>query len=194
MKPLPTLSAICLILLAGVQAGAGDVFDAPGLRWSAGRANPGQAFSWKRHITFRRVTLSELTVAGAANPAASGQAISMGHLQGSVGTLDLPTVTTTVLRTVPSLWRLRVPVADEASAIDVAYEVEGANGHRDYLSHRDRPSSEIRVTAQPIPPMVIEHKDNFAFVEGGVTLYLDVANASAAGKYSGILTVTVHQL
>jgi len=194
MKLRTTVSIVCLTLLAAVYANAGDVRDAIRSGDGFGRFVPGPVFSWERNFSLDRVTVQELVLSGSLKSSSSGLAVSMGaYNRGSAG-FDVPPVATTLVRSIPSLWRVQIPTAEDADAIDVTYEVEGANGHRNSLSNEMCEDSEISVTAQPLAPIVTDYGHGSTTIEGGVVLYLDIANARSAGRYSGTVTVAIHHL
>jgi hypothetical protein len=41
---------------------------------------------------------------------------------------------------------------------------------------------------------VSERGQHWSFIEGDVVLHLDINSAQTAGRYSGTMTITVHQL
>jgi hypothetical protein len=80
----------------------------------------------------------------------------------------------------------------EAGAVDVGYELVGANGHEGALSHVSRPDSEIHVLIEPGLPELRDEGPEGPVLEGGAVLRLRIEGAHVAGRYSGTLIVTVN--
>lgn len=102
----------------------------------------------------------------------------------------------TIVRTVPNLWQLKIGRLNkgngvEPGAVDVSYEVVGANGTRDRFSHVDHSSEEISVEIVPTEPFSFIRGNN-QIIEAGASFHLQLGTARAAGLYRGALTVTVH--
>jgi hypothetical protein len=196
MKHRPTKRLSSLIILTIVQAATvfagGLPSDPSGWDWSQWNTK----LTWKRHITLKKITVSEITGSAASKHKhnLSSIALATANGYGVNPTLDLGSFSATVVRTVQSLWRLRVPSSTSGDDLDVSYEVIGANGHRGCLNNEDRPSSEILVTVHPTAPLVTQRGKHWAFVEGSVVLNLDISSARNAGRYSGTIIVTIHQL
>ncbi|MCD4749136.1 MAG: hypothetical protein K8R59_07165 [Thermoanaerobaculales bacterium] len=194
MKPRLTIIILCMALPVAVQVSAEDVFGAIGSRVSRGRAGSGPGFTWQRDVKLDRITLRELLPSRSGNSSTAELALNMGAWREGASICDVSPVTTTLMRTIPSLWRMKISNAEDNGALDVSYEIKGANGRHGILSNDGRSDSEIRVATQPLAPIITEYGDGSNIVEGGVVLYLDIANARSAGRYSGTITVTVHHL
>ena len=102
--------------------------------------------------------------------------------------------TSRVKRPVPSIWGIYVLPGVNPESLIVTYEMNAENGTPGRLNLVGDLDSEIRVQIVPIRPVVVERLRDVILIEGGVVMDLDVTEAQKAGKYSGVLTVSIHQL
>ncbi len=109
-----------------------------------------------------------------------------------------------VVRVLPDAWQAWLPSDWSPNAMNVTYELQGDSGETRVLSHSEDPRARIYVQLEPLPtstlarevisrsaeedPLVLQQ------VGGGLRLTLDLRDASRAGRYSGILQITLSQL
>jgi len=146
----------------------------------------GGLFTIKQRVRLEPVTAMEIT-GGKSRMAVSGG--DFGHGRTGNHALNLRR---TVSRKVPDLWRLRLPVETRLYALDVNYELVGANGLPSRLCNPGKRGSEIKVLIDEIPPRVISRESHSTLIEGGMVMHLKLDSVRAAGKYSGTLTVVVN--
>ncbi|MBD0308677.1 MAG: hypothetical protein ICV80_11285 [Microcoleus sp. T1-bin1] len=102
-----------------------------------------------------------------------------------------PQINSQLIRSLPSLWQMRVPANRPSQSVSVSYDLIAANGRSNSLSNPDYPNSEIKVALQPLPPIRASRENNFDIIEGGVEFKLNLERAEVAGEYQGTLRVTV---
>ena len=140
------------------------------------------------HLTLDAISAAELTQGrGSALPEA-------GVWRGSASAFDLSPILLRVTRLAPSLWRMRLADASYPGAIDVRYEVFGADGSPGRLTHVEHPEDGMGVIIEPTQPEVIFEDNQGAVVEGGAALQLLLEEARHAGTYTGTVVVTVNNL
>lgn len=144
-------------------------------------------FTIKPRVHLEPVTAIELT-GGRNQPA-----ISAGDYRPGGGSFNSWNLLTTVSRSVPELWRMRIPAETSLFALDVNYELVGANGRSSCLGNLEKIGSEIKVAIDEIPPRIIGREAHSMVVEGGMMMHLKLDTARSAGTYSGTLTVVVNQ-
>ncbi len=144
-------------------------------------------FTIKPRVHLEPVTAIELT--GGRNQ----QALSVGDFHHGGGSFNSLNLLTTVSRSVPELWRMRLPVETMLFALDVSYELVGANGRSSCLGSLEKNDSEIKVVIDDIPPRIIGREKHSMVVEGGMVMHLRLDTARSTGTYSGTLTVVVNQ-
>ena len=103
----------------------------------------------------------------------------------------MPRVETEIVRSVGSVWRMRLPDEPSLHTLDVRYEVVGNDGRHHVLTAENDIESTIGVRVQPVPPAVVRSDLESTIIEGGLILYLDLAGVRTAGRYSGTITVTL---
>ena len=123
--------------------------------------------------------------------AAGDQAASMGTWRPGGRVPDQRMGDQRVVRHVPFVWRMHVPDEELIGAMAVRYDVTAPDGRTNTLSALDGSDSEIRMIVRSTPPVVVTRDSDGAVVEGGLTLYLDLAQVRSAGTYTGTLTVTI---
>lgn len=143
-------------------------------------------FSIKPRVLLDPVTARELTGCD-RNQALAARDFRLGG--GAFNAIDLRR---TVLRSVADLWRLRLPPEARLFALDVTYELVGADGRASRLSSLGKDKSEIEVVIDEIPPRVIGRDAASVVIEGGMIMRLQLEGARSAGTYSGTLTVVVN--
>ncbi len=116
---------------------------------------------------------------------------SMGGWAPGVALASNTRVETQIVRSVPSVWRMRLRGEEALPTIDVRYNMRGLDGRQDLLTHRDGSDSAIHVRVLAIPPELATRDVDGTVIEGGLMLYLDLAEVRSAGTYSGTLTVTL---
>jgi hypothetical protein len=182
-----TLVVLLLLLCATVSAGPrGRLASFKGGKQTAGRGNAFGIFSIKPRVLLEPVTAAEITGMD------KGQAVSCGGFQFGNDGIHSLNLRSMVSRKVSELWRLRMPVDARLYALDVSYELVGANGRSSRLCNLDKSESEIKVQIDDIPPRVVGREANSMLIEGGMVMHLQLEGARAAGKYSGTLTVVVN--
>ena len=102
-----------------------------------------------------------------------------------------PQINSQLIRSIPSLWEMRMPTDRLPQSVSVSYDLTAANGHSNALSNPDYPNSEIKVTLQSLPPIRVSRENNFDIIEGGVEFKLNLERAEVAGEHQGTLRVTV---
>ncbi|MEG4917906.1 hypothetical protein [Microcoleus sp. B7-D4] len=102
-----------------------------------------------------------------------------------------PQINTQLIRSLPSLWQMRVPANRPLQSVSVSYDLIAANGRSNSLSNPEHPNSEIKVALQALPPIRVSRENNFDIIEGGVELRLNLERAEVAGAYQGTLRITV---
>ncbi|MEG3972061.1 MULTISPECIES: hypothetical protein [unclassified Microcoleus] len=102
-----------------------------------------------------------------------------------------PQINSQLIRSLPSLWQMRVPANRPLQSVSVSYDLIAGNGRSNSLSNPEHPNSEIKVTLQPLPPIRVSRENNFDIIEGGVEFRLNLERAEVAGAYQGTLRVTV---
>jgi hypothetical protein len=60
-----------------------------------------------------------------------------------------------IRRTIPSLWHIRIPTSIRPDSLNIDYTLISCSGKANYLSHSDKPTSEIRVSIEPTTPRII---------------------------------------
>ncbi|MEG3936369.1 hypothetical protein QT990_34840 [Microcoleus sp. T3_B1] len=102
-----------------------------------------------------------------------------------------PQINTQLIRSLPSLWQMRVPANRPLQSVSVSYDLIAANGRSNSLSNPEHPNSEIKVSLQPLPPIRVSRENNFDMIEGGAEFRLNLERAEVGGEYQGTLRVTV---
>jgi hypothetical protein len=146
----------------------------------------GGIFSLKPRVLLEPVTAMELT--GCNNR----QALPGGDFRIGAAAFHSMDLRSTVMRSVPELWRLRIPQDARLYALDVSYELVGANGRSSRLCSLNKSGSEIKVIIDEIPPRVVGRDAHSTVIEGGMVMHLQLELARSAGTYSGTLTVVVN--
>lgn len=135
------------------------------------------------HVDVEPIRAGDLLPAG-------GATISFDGARGAVAGLR-----TRVLRRLDGLWRFDVPAERTTdAALQVEYELRGADGRRDALSLPDADGAWIPVRLQPVGPRLLRSWNGRSWLEGGVILDLDLEDVRHAGTYRGTLFVTVSRL
>lgn len=98
-----------------------------------------------------------------------------------------------IVRDLPDIWRVVQPPPHGNGAIQVDYELRGANGVADQLSMPGAPGSVILVQLEHLPS-TRQSNGNEVVTRGGVRFLMDVNQALRAGPYEGTLTVIVNRL
>lgn len=150
------------------------------------RGNTCGVFTIKPRILLQPVTALELTGCD------KQQALPEGKFRAGTNAFHPMDMRSTVLRSVPGLWRLRMPPDVKLYALDVSYELVGANGRSSCLCNLNKTDSEIKVVIDKIQPRVIGREANSTVIEGGMVMHLKLEKARSAGTYSGTLTVVVN--
>lgn len=119
------------------------------------------------------------------------QARSLGTWTSGTAQLGMPRVETEIVRSVPAVWRMRLPDEPSLHTLDVRYTVVGNDGRQHVLTADHDTGSTIGVRAVPVPPAVVQADLEGTIIEGGLILYLDLAEVRTAGRYSGTITVTL---
>lgn len=158
---------------------------------SQGRQSPGQRNSCgiltiKPRVLLEPVTVKELI--GGDVP----QALPDGDFRFGSGGFHSLNLRGLVSRKIPGLWRLRMPQEAKLYALDVSYELMGANGRSSRLCNLDKSESEIKVIIDEIPPRVVGREAHSTLIEGGMVMHLQLEAVRSAGTYSGTLTVVVN--
>jgi len=143
-------------------------------------------FSIKPRLLLDPVTAQELTGCG------RNEALAGGDFRFGGAAFRALNLRHEVTRTVADLWRLRLPPEARLFALDVSYELVGANGRASRLCSPGKNESEIKVVIDEIPPRVIGRETSSVVIEGGMTMRLQLESVRSAGKYSGTLTVVVN--
>ncbi len=143
-------------------------------------------FSIKPRVHLEPVTAIDLTGGH------KQQAVDAGDYRVGGGAFNSLNMFTAVSRSVPELWRLRMPVETRLFALDVSYELVGANGRSSCLGSPEKNDSEIKVVIDEIPPRIIGREEHSVLFEGGMVMHLKLDEVRASGKYSGTLTVVVN--
>ncbi len=144
-------------------------------------------FSIKPRVHLEPVTAIELAGGNGRQALPSGAYRSGGGVFKSLG------VHTSVSRSVPELWRMRMPLDTRLFALDVSYELVGANGRSSCLGSLEEKGSEIKVIIDKIPSRIIGREAHSMVIEGGMVIHMKMDTVRSAGKYSGTLTVVVNQ-
>jgi len=98
---------------------------------------------------------------------------------------------TQVVRSIPTVWSMRLDDLDSIAELDVRCDVTGADGQAGALTNTTDPASMIRVWVRPLAPRVVAGATADVIVEGGVVLDMDLRDVRTAGPHVGTLTVTV---
>lgn len=181
-------AALLLILLGTASALAG------GPRPAARTLEPGDLptrpgeVRVAAHLTLDAISAAELT------QGRGSAALDMGVWRGAGSTFDVSPIVLQLTRLVPSIWQMRVADTTYPGAIDVRYEVFGADGSLGRLTHVEHPEDALRVIIEPTQPEVIFSDDQGTVVEGGAALQLLLDEARYAGTYTGTVVVTVNNL
>ena len=138
-------------------------------------------------VRLEAVTVDELSYGRGTGP------IDLGRWRGPGSTVDLPPIRLEVRRQVPTLWRLRLADQTGLADLDVRVELVAINGHRDRLSHLERPRAEIAANVEPLAPVVVDRDATSVVIEGGLDLTLGLDETRFAGNYAGTLTVTINR-
>lgn len=186
---MPAVLVVLLVLcgsLAAVAGPRGSLVHFTREGRPQGHGVLGGLFTIKQRVNLEPVTAMEIT-GGKSRMSVSGG--DFGHGRTGHDSLSLRR---TVSRKVPDLWRLRLPVETRLYALDVSYELVGANGLPSRLCNLGKRDSEIKVHIDEIPPRVISREAHSTLIEGGMVMHLQLDTARAAGTYSGTLTVVVN--
>jgi hypothetical protein len=140
------------------------------------------------HLTLDAISVAELTQGRGT------LAVDMGVWRGSGSGFDVSPILLRVTRRVPSIWQMRVADTIHPGAIDVRYEVFGADGSPGRLTHVEHPEDGLGVIIEPTQPEVVVSDDQGMVVEGGASLQLLLDEARYAGTYTGTVLVTVNNL
>jgi hypothetical protein len=135
-------------------------------------------------ISLPPVTLAELLPAGRS-------AVCLGQWSGGQPIRDDGGARTRIVRRLPAVWRMRLARGQEPDRLDVQYQIDALGGQPGRLVSTESPESEVRVELRPIPPLVVSDDAEGTVLEGGVVLYMDLEAVRSAGRYSGMLTVTL---
>ncbi|BAY41186.1 hypothetical protein NIES2111_55780 [Nostoc sp. NIES-2111] len=105
-----------------------------------------------------------------------------------------PRFSTVIIRELPALWQMRVPV-EQLGNLYATYEIRAENGRGNAVSNAQRSDSAVQVLLEPLPIIEIsrDQNSNTALIQGGVRLKMDVSSIGAAGAYAGDMTVTINQ-
>ncbi|MBD2523585.1 hypothetical protein [Nostoc sp. FACHB-133] len=108
--------------------------------------------------------------------------------------LTPPRFNTVIIRELPALWQMRVPV-EQVGLLYATYEIRGENGRRNAVSNEQRSDSAAQVLLEPLPIIEIsrDQNTNTALIQGGVRLKIDISSTEFAGAYAGDVTVTLNQ-
>lgn len=136
------------------------------------------------HLSLEAVSANEITY----GPPAS--TVDMGRWDTRSPSHQIVPVRMQVTRSIPAVWRVRLANTHKPTAMDVRYEVFGANGAPRRLTHIHHPEAELGVVVEPIHPRVIESDDAGAVLEGGFVLQLSLDRTRYAGEYSGTVVVS----
>ncbi len=154
--------------------------------------------SLTRSIALTAVSMAEVLGMAGGSPgsrsaaAVAGASVSLGAWSPTrtARTSGFPKAPV-IRRSVQDAWQLRVDSAQRRRQhFDVAYQLRGANGRSDRLSHAGYRDSEIGVRLESITPTVVSTDGDYDVLQGGVMFYLDLAGIRRAGSYQGTLTVT----
>jgi hypothetical protein len=140
------------------------------------------------HLTLDAISAAELTQG--RGPAFS----EAGVWRGSGSAFDASPILLRVTRLVPGIWQMRVADTTYPGAIDVRYEVFGADGSPGRLTHVEHPEDGLGVIVEPTQAEVVAVDDQGMVVEGGAALQLLLDEARYAGTYTGTVLVTVNNL
>lgn len=151
-----------------------------------GQGNSCGIFTIKPRLLLEPVTAMELTGCD------KQQALSRGGFRFGSGGFHSLNLRSMVTRSVPGLWRLRMPPDIRLYALDVSYELVGANGRSSRLCNLEKSESEIKVIIDEIPPRVVGREAHSTVIEGGMVMHLQLGAVRSAGTYSGTLTVVVN--
>jgi hypothetical protein len=138
------------------------------------------------HLTLDAISAPELT------QGRGSAALDMGVWRGPGSAFDISPIVLQVTRLVPRIWQMRVADTTSPAAIDVRYEVFGADGSPGRLTHVEHPGDALRVVIEPTRPEVIASDDQGTVVEGGAALQLWLDQARYAGTYTGTVVVTIN--
>ena len=128
---------------------------------------------------------------GLAGPAQAQPVLGGGHSMNRA-VAELPSLTLTVERELPGLWRLRVPAGMRLGATLVSYQIVAGSGAAGRLSNVELPEEGIPVRVVGSGPLVVESDEESAVLEGGATLHLDLSEVRHAGRYVGTIQVTMN--
>jgi len=182
-----TLAVVMLLVSIVVAAGPrGSLASFNRARQTFGQGRSCGIFTIKPRLRLDPVTVKELTGCD------SKQALSGGDFRFGDGGFHLLDLRSMVTRSVPGLWRLRMPPDARLYALDVSYELVGANGRSSRLCNLDKSESEIKVIIDEIPPRVVGREAHSTLIEGGMVMHLQLEAVRSAGTYSGTLTVVVN--
>lgn len=102
-------------------------------------------------------------------------------------------IVTTVSRSLPRLWEIRVPVTRTAPTVQVSYEVIGADGRPNQLTSTSGQFSAVDVQLEAIPVRLRAGRTGEMILQGGVTMHLDLQQTRISGDYQGTLVVSVNR-
>jgi hypothetical protein len=174
-----------LTCLLSPTALVGRELDGFGRLPELGRLDHPRAILVEPELRLERVRPDEI-LSGAVD-----QAISLGTWTRGGAMPDLRIGELRVVRTISSVWRMRVPDEEMVGALEVRFEMTAPDGRTDCLALTEGDDSEIRTILRSTPPVMVSRDAYGTIVEGGLTLYLDLDAVRTAGTYSGTLTVTI---
>lgn len=182
------LFRVTLCVLASLMTLAASPRSGPS-RAAHGRlsADPPGVLQIEPRVSLAKVAASEILPA-------SSHAVSMGTWRAGNASMGSGAFRARIVRRLPVLWRMRLPEGLTVDQIDVRYEVTAPDGRPGRLVAVDGPQSEVRTELHAVGPFVVSRDADGAIVEGGLTLYLDLASVRMAGRYTGTLTVTLNHL
>ena len=184
----PRAALVIGLLIAGAVSVHADPLEP--LTWERAAAMDATTVRFARRVSLDSIGADEL-LGGVA-----GRAVSAGTWTGPhQGALALrragARLETRLTRSIPGLWRVRLPAGAQANDLDVQLRFQSTGGEVGYLVHERRPDSRIRVQVAPTVPVSAWVDDERAEVAGGAAFELDLADAIAAGRYEGQLIVMV---
>jgi hypothetical protein len=171
---------LALVTAAASRAGvAADAF--------SGRSRPARASVTELTVEPRARLANVTPHEVLSGPSTQAVAVPRGG-----GLLDLAVVPATVVRHLPALWELRLPVDYPLEQLRITFEVFSGRGVRDELDRSGGEGGGMSVVElRPTPPEVVRREGNEIVVQGGAVLELDVAEVQRAGRYGGSVRIVV---
>lgn len=121
----------------------------------------------------------------------SAQAITMGSWSREGVSPAAFRLETRLVRTMPTVWRMRVRELDPTLTTNVRYTLTSPDGRENALTSVEDPSSVIQTLVSPLPPLVVDGDLDYVTIEGGLILNLDLQGVRTSGAHVGTLTVTL---